>query len=273
MPAEIPQIFDYSDYRQFLKELYVVRKQMRAGYSYRRFATDLGFQPSNHLYLITQGKRGLSREGIEKIKKHLSWTSQQKRYFESLVFLAQSTSAAEIRNHRNTLDKILGKRRQTLYPDQYAYFSAWYIPIIREVITLKGIAPRLITIAKRLRPAITISQVKHALDVLARLDLIVKIGSAWKQKSPHLTTSPEVTSEMVYRYHKEMIKLSRAALELPGDTRDISAMTMSLSLQQFRWLKQRLIDFRDEIEQDLQDMKDVPDLVAQLNIQFFSVTA
>lgn len=268
-----PSVLDYDDYRLFLKDLYLARKTSRAGYSYRRFAEDLGFTPSNFIHLVISGKRNLSQEAIDKIKARLKWTAQHKKFFQNLVFFGQSVHEAKRERYRAELDKILGKRRAILNPDQDAYFSNWYVPVIRELLALKGFVSDLSWIAHKLKPRVERVKVQEALRVLARLKMIVKREGFWAQNDEHLATPAEITSDLVHNYHAEMLKLSAQALDLPAESRDISAMTMSLSPAQFTWLKQRVVDFRDEIQQELQELdEDRHTLVAQLNIQLFPVT-
>lgn len=270
----IPSILDFDDYRAFLRDLYAARKRARAGYSYRKFASDLGFSPSNFLHLVVSGKRNLSRDAVETIKKNVKWTAQQRKYFQNLVLLDQEESDAARTGYRAELDKILGRSRKTLNPDHEAYFSKWYVPVIREIVALKDFVPDLGWIAHKLDGRIDRVLAREALQILVRLGMLVKRGKTWVQSDEHLATPSEITSDMIHDYHREMLKLSLSSLDLAPEKRDVSAMTMSLTPVQFEWLKQRVVDFRDELQQELQGM-DSGDhtLVAQLNIQLFPVTS
>lgn len=66
--------------------------------------------------------------------------------------------------------------------------------------------------------------------------------------------------------------MAKKALKYPLESRDISAMTMGLSKAQFETIKQRVIDFRNEIQQELQGAPQENEIVAQLNIQLYPVT-
>ena len=63
--------------------------------------------------------------------------------------------------------------------------------------------------------------------------MIAKKSGKWVQSEKHLSTESEVTSDMIYNYHQEMIRHSLNALNLPHNNHDISAMTMSLTEEQF----------------------------------------
>lgn len=269
---KLSDITSYNDYRIFLKDFYHTNKKGKKKYSYRQFATDLGFKPTNYIHLVLTGKRNLSLDAINKIKSKLPWTAQQKKFFNFLVLFNQSKTSEESRKYEIELERIVGKKRVVLNPDKYAYFGTWYIPVLKEIMTLKNFVSNLNWISKKLKPKISEEEVKKALGILERLGMVQRMRGKWVQADEHLTTPIEVTSEMVFNYHKEMLRLSLNALDQPADKRDISAMTMSLSKKQFQWLKQRVIDFRDEIQQELQGMKEDATLVGQLNMQLFQTT-
>lgn len=269
---EIPEVLEYSDYRRFLNDWYGLRKASRAGYSYRRFSEDLGFTASNYLHLIVTGKRNLSYDGIQKICDATDWSTKKRRYFENLVLFHQAREEEEKQRYQKGLEKILGKKRKLLNPDQYAYFSNWYLPVLREIIALKNFVPTLEWIIHKLWFRIDKALVKEGLQILARLKMIVREGTTWKQNEAHLATPPYVASNLIHHYHAEMLKLSQQALNLPNEERDVSALTMGLSKGQFEHVQQRIIEFRDELQQELEDNNEESDMVAQLNIQLFSVT-
>jgi len=267
-----PQILDYNDYRIFLKDCYEQRKLTLGKYSYRQFSDEMGFAASNYLHLVVSGQRNLSQDAVAKIVSRFKWKAHQKKFFKNLVLYNQASSAEDKKSYRLILEKILGKKRVLIGSDQFAYFSKWYLPILREMVSLKNFIPHLNWISKKISPRVEEKLIKEGLATLERLKMINREKSKWKQSEEHLTTPIQINSSMAHNYHKEMLGLSVNALELKPETRDISAMTMSLSTAQFERLKQRVIDFRDEIQQELQGTQDEHTLVAQLNIQFFPVT-
>ena len=270
----LPSPLDYSDYRQFLKNLYQTRKATLAAYSYRQFSQDLGFQFSNYIHLVIQKKRNLSEESIRKIKLALPWSAHEKKYFHEMVLLNQCEDPKKKQELALKIQKTLEKNRTLIGQDQYAYFSHWYLPVIREIISLKRFVTHLSWIAKTLRIQIGEDKIAQALKVLERLKMIVSVPGGWKQSREHLSTEPEVASEMILGYHRQMIELSRLAIDFPASVRDFSAMTMSLSEEQWTWVKKRVVEFRDELQQELQasSANASPSLVAQINLQLFRLT-
>ncbi|MCP5464556.1 MAG: TIGR02147 family protein, partial [Deltaproteobacteria bacterium] len=268
-----PDLFSYSDYRIFLKDQYNYQKQKCAGrYSYRKFSEDLGFNASNFMHLVISAKRNLSTEAIQKISKAFRWSAQQKKFFHQLVLFNQAKNKKDKETHKAQLQKVLGGKRRLVDAEHFAYFSKWYIPVLRELVALKSFVSNLGWISKKLQPKVDQKDIRDALRVLEKLKMVELKNGKWHQSDEHLTTRSEVSSDLVYRYHEEQLELSKQSLLIPAEERDVSAMTMSLSEAQLRWVKQRVIEFRDEIQQELQGMEEDPTKVVQLNIQLFPVT-
>lgn len=266
-------ILNYLDYRLFLKDWYSFNKTNYRKYSYRQFALDLGFQPSNFLHLVVSGKRNCSPETVRKIQLFLSGTAQEKKYFSFLVQYNQAATDTQKKEFAKKLESIRGKKRRVIDSDEAHFFMNWYMPVLREIICLKNFVPNLNWISRKLWPSVSEDKVLEGLKILERLGYIKKEGSRYVQIESHLTTLPEVKSDWITRYQDEMIQLSLAALKMPAKVRDISSMTMGVSKEQFDRLKQKIVAFRDEIQHELEDESSpLLDSVVQLNIQFFPLT-
>ena len=55
-------ISDYTDYRVYLKDVYMRLKRFKKPYSYESFNEELGLGKCNAIYLIINGKRPLSKK-------------------------------------------------------------------------------------------------------------------------------------------------------------------------------------------------------------------
>lgn len=258
------------DYRSFLKEIYSSRKAIGA-YSYRQFSRDLGLQATNFIHLVIQGKRNLSPVMAEKIASLLFETARERKYFLLMVERDQSKGAQKNDSEKKlSVLKVTSKTK--VDEARYQFFSNWYVPVIREMIELQNFVPHLNWISKKLLIPVAEAKIREAISLLEKLGFIEVKGKKWSLKAGHLATEDEVSSDMVMNYHLQMIELSRLALcELPSENRDISALTMTLTPEQFKQLKKRIIEFRDEIQQELSDSTGAPTQVGQLNIQLFQV--
>lgn len=269
---DCPAILQHTNYRQFLKEYYAYRKKNEKRYSYHQFSEELSFSASNFIYLVILGKRNLSTEAIKRIQDKMSWTALEAKYFQALVLFEQATKPAERKKYHDDIRKILKSKREILHPDQFQYFSTWYIPVLKEIISLKNFVSNLNWISRKLKPHVDEELVRKGLQVLERLKMICNEKGVWKQNKKHLATLPQVSSAMISHYHHEMLSLAEKTLEESGEDRDISAMTMGVTQEQYAWVKKRVIEFRDQIQLELQQQEDASTMVAQLNMQLFPVT-
>lgn len=269
-----PQIFEYIDYRAFLKDMYTYRKKRDSFFSYRYFSRKAGFASPNFLKLVIDGQRNLSSTSILKIARGFGLNDNQRDFFENLVLMNQAQEHNERNHYYQKMISARGyKKIHKIAKDSYAYFSKWYYPVIREILGfgIKDISPE--QIASLLRPSITANEAQAAMNLLVRLKLIRKNKEdIWEPAHPDISTGPEVKSLVVTNFHREMLKLATASIDnIPALERDISALTLSINRERFPELKSRIIAFRKELlEMTGQEQK--PDQVVQVNIQLFPMS-
>lgn len=271
---ERPVIFNYHDYRKFLKDYYDFAKGQNGKFSFRYFAQRAGFSSGSFLKLVMDGKRNLTNESISKVSKGFKLNKQEYQFFEKLVFMNQA-STHEIRNdyYKQMLAMKAYTKVNRIARASYDYFSKWYYPAIREIVTFGHGKLGAAQIATMLDPAITEKQAADALNQLVELGLIKQEkDGTWAQCDRHITTGQEVRSFIVAQYHREMLAIAADAIErFTPDDRDISAMTFSVEKGQVAVFKELIAAFRDQVRSRLKE--DRPgDQVLQLNIQLFPLT-
>ncbi len=245
-----PQIYNYLDYRVFLKDLFDFRKEKNSNFSYRYFSGKAGFSSPNFLKLVTEGQRNLSNEGIAKVAKGFSMKKQESEFFEYLVLMNQAATHEEKNHYYKKMTAIRGFAScQKLEKESYEYFSKWYYPVVREVAILGSCDFSPERIAKALKPQITSSQAKKALKLLVKLGLLKKDENGkWEQSSKIVGTAPEVNSLTIANFHREMIGLAAEAIEqYPSEKRDITALTLNVKEEMMPQIKQKIASFRKEL--------------------------
>lgn len=269
-----PVIYDYLDYRAFLRDMFKYRKQQVKHFSYRFFARKSGFKSPNFLQLVSSGKRNLSYESISKIAKGFSLKKQEQEYFEYLVLMNQAASHDEKNKYYKKMVSVKGYGEiKKLEKAGYEYFSKWYYPIVREIIMFGNRKQTPEQIASLLNPQITPAEAKKALELLITLELVKKNEQGcWDQQNRDLTTGAEVQSLVVANFHKEILKLAGQSIErYKADERDITALILSVNHKQLSEIKEKTAAFRKELLKLASDQND-PDLVMQVSIQVFPLT-
>src|SRR5262249_28071501 len=128
-----PSLTAYQDYRAFLRDLYRQKKTASTRYSYRKFAEELGFGPSNHLHLVIRGRRNFSPQGVSKVAEALSLSSFEKKLLANLVSENQTRDPVLKKKLQDDRKAMIARRPSLLSENQHVYFSKWYYPIVREV--------------------------------------------------------------------------------------------------------------------------------------------
>lgn len=267
-------LFEYRDYRKFLKDWYEGAQNRRPRYSFRALAQRAGFKSSNFLMLVMQGKRNLTEESSAKVGRALGLNKQEGEFFRNLVFFNQAETHEAKNIHFKRL--IQSKKFSLLKPIEkknYEYYSSWYHPVVRELVVSGDFDGTSDWIANKIFPPITPAQAAKSIELLEKIGLIEKTpDNKWKQPQTLLTTGPELISVVVHNYHKALLELTMGVMDrLSMRHRDVSAMTLGIKRERLPQLREKIREFRREILKMVADDTE-PDDVVQLNIQFFPVT-
>ncbi len=269
-----PIAFNYLDYRTYLKDLFAFRKQQDSFFSYRYFSGKAGFASPNFLKLVIENQRNLSHTGIRKVARGFGLKGQELDFFENLALMNQATSHEDRNHYYRKMIAVEGyKKAHKIAKESYEYFSKWYYPVIREIVTFGNGDLTAEEIASLLQPKITKNQAVTAINLLLKLKLIRKNSEGkWEQTSQDISTGPEVKSLVVANFHKEMMKLAAASIDnVPAQQRDIGAVTLSIDRKNLSELKSRVVAFRKELLAYAGGNED-PDRVVQINIQVFPLS-
>ncbi|MBU0993033.1 MAG: TIGR02147 family protein [Proteobacteria bacterium] len=269
-----PAIFDYLDYRSYLRDMFGYRKEKDKKFSFRYFANKAGFASPNFIQLVFDGKRNLTADSLSRIAKGFGLKKKEREFFENLVFMNQAKNHDDKNYYYQKIMAIKGVTSiYHLEKAGYEYFSKWYYPVIREVILFGNGMLTAEDIAKLLNPTITLPQATKALDILIELKLIFRNQNGlWEVTDKAVTTGPEVESLVIANFHREMIAMAKEAIErFPRDKRDISSLTLSINEDSITELKRKIAMFRKELLQFACDEKE-SNQVVQINFQLFPVT-
>jgi uncharacterized protein (TIGR02147 family) len=264
-------VYQYLDYRAFLRDAYRDRKQHQRGFSYRWFSRRAGLSSPNFLKLVIDGKRNLTVASARRFAAAFDLNVTETAFFCDLVAFNQARSPAEKNEY---YERIRASRRhrevRALDHHEFDYFSRWYYPAVRELVACKGFRDDPAWIARRLVPPITPAQARHALELLTKLGLLRRdADGTLRQGEMLVSTGPEVRSLAVGNFHRQMMERAAASIELVArEERDISGLTVALSDEACRRFKQRIVELRAELLQ-LSAAETEATRVVQLNFQLF----
>lgn len=267
-------VFDYLDFRAFLADLYVEKKESGRAFSYRAFSRRAGLKSPNHLKRVIDGERSLTEDTIERYAKALRLDPDESSYFLHLIRFNQARSSAD----RIAAYEALTGHRQYRQAHQLdasfgAYYSHWYIPAIREMALQGNFKADPEWIAERMVPAITTLQASEALDVLVDLGLLTKMDDGTLALADWIVQAPDETSGVhLATYHRVMLAKAAEAIDLvPSGERHLSALTLCLDEAAYTLVVDRLQRLRRELIA-LASLEETGERVVHIGLQAFPLT-
>lgn len=264
----------YIDYKPYLEAVYRGFKRQFGRYTYIEFAQDLGFAATNVIHRIIKGKRPLTVKAAERIAEALSMGALTHRYFTTMVgYLYSNDAAARSELFNQMLQMKNQVVRSNMSRSQLSYFSEWYHPVVREMLTLKHFKPDPAWIAQKMRPHIRKDQAEKSVQLLKELGLAtVAADGRIEPTAANVTTGDEVKSIALVRYHYSVIDLARNAIpSVEPKMRDVSAVTISVSPDAVKEIKAEIQAFRKKL-MAIADKAEDKSMVYQVNFQMFPLT-
>lgn len=269
-----PNIFEYSNYRDYLRGYYDYAKKEKSNFSHRYFLIKAGFTSPNFLHLVMGGKRNLTKNSILPFAKALELSKKEQQYFEILVSFNQAQNSEVKKYYMELLHNLKKEKTGRIIKDeQFIYISNWYYPVIREMVALPNFTEDTEWIKKQLKNKVTCKDVRDAIDTMLNLGLLKREADGrLRQADTHLVTEDEVFHTALYSVHQELLTIAKEVLATTkGPEREISGVTMAVSPKQFTEVKKMIHDFQDQILRYLSNNEDLPESVCQLNMQFFHI--
>lgn len=266
-------IYEYTSYREYLRDFYNFQKTNFKGYTYKAFSEKAGLKSPNYLFLVIKGKRNVTIRNISNFIQGLGLVNSEAKYFENLVKIEQTLDFNEKVEYFEELYNI--NKRNTpwkLERDQYKILSKWYYYVVREMVLLSDFQRSPRWISEQLNYKISAEEAKDAIETLLELDLLKEEDGKLLQANPSIETSKGMLNLAIQNFHNLMINRSLEALkEQDVKERNFTALTVAVSKEKLRLVNEKINEFKKEIN-DFLTIDDNQEDVYQLNIQFFKFT-
>lgn len=270
-----PSVFDYLDYRAYLRAYYEAQKKTRAGFSFRTFSKRAGLRSPNFFKLVMDGDRNLGPDTVTKFSMALGLNGAEATFFADLVAFDQATDNAD---KNRAFERIAASRRfraaKRIDSQLMTYLSHWYHPAVRELAARRDFQEDPKWIAHQLRPSITPQQAAQSLELLLDLGLLTRDPESHRvsRGEPTLTTEHEVRALGAANFHRQMLQRATEAIDaVAAKDRDLAALTVCVSQGTAAEVKERIHQFREALT-ELCDSEPEGATVYQLNIQWFPLS-
>ena len=271
------KIFEFLDYREFLRDYYQKKKEVLPTFSLRSFSDRIGFKAKDFISRVMQGEKNLSAESVSKIARGLRLGKRESEFFEALVSFNQSDTMEERNRWFEKMQTVLKIVRFTqdqhlLANYQYQIYSHWRHLVIRSLIGMFGFSGDYETLASQVHPKVTPEEAKESVHLLEACGLITKDKSGKYSLTQNAITTGDHASRIALRgFHQHCLKLGADSIDRdPPQERNISGLTLGISQEGYKRIVERMNDFRKEIAQIADEDEDA-DKVYQMQLLLFPV--
>ncbi len=276
-----PNVFQFVDYRIFLKDMLNYKRTINPSYSENAFIFAAGFGKNSRGYfgLVTKGKRNLTPKSILGFSSALGLDAEESIYFENMVLFNQSETDKE---KKTFLDRMKvgarGKEAKLIQvlDHQYRYLNEWHLVVIREMVMLTDFREDPEWIVKKLGGKVSKEKVVEGINDLLGLGLISR-----NIKGELIQTEPAVLFEANSQnfknssnLHKHFALKAADALEnVSYDKRAAQLITLSLPNKRFEELRKEMQGFTKKIlkEYGVSD-GEKNDVIIQLGSQLLMIS-
>lgn len=205
-------IYEYDNYRTFLKSLVSEKQAKNPQFSMRRMAQNLGLAPSTFSEVL-KGKKNLSHQMAMNIAFKLGLKNKEADYFCLLVNRDAAHSPEVKERLQKKLENIHPERRTHNFDvDLFRLIADWQNLAILSSLNLKTSNYKVDGIAKILGIDKILAQ--KSLDLLERLGLIEKQSDhSYIRKTSNLMIEAKLSTESLHQYHRQMLQKASEALE------------------------------------------------------------
>lgn len=255
-----PSIFNYSDYRAYLKDFYQLNKTKIDGYSFAVFSLRAGIKSPNYLKLVMDGKRNLTPENTLAFARGLGFNETETIYWENLVSYCQAKTATQRQFYLMRLSRtqppagVNGARFIREIRDEWDYYSHWHHAAIREMVLLPNFSADPRAIASRLGGMITTEDAQASVALLKRLGFLIENPQGQliqSQSQVRYSTPGDVANLVVRRFHRATAKLALDCFnddsEEAHQARFFNGLTLAVNRKTLPLIRAKLVSCIREI--------------------------
>lgn len=272
-----PRIFDYRDYREWLRDWFVARDGRP---SIRGFARRAKCSASL-VSAIINGRRDLHTGRAELWARLMDLSDDEQAFLLNLV-TAEHDPSREIRESAEGM--IEGARaldRSAVLNDAtVALFANWYVGAVLELARCRGWRDEPEWIARRIHPAISSDEAARALEILETLNYLVHDEQGVLRpadeiyRTGHDVADQRLVQDALRGLHLDVLKLAARALqETPAALRQFGTTTFAVPESLLPELKVRVARFQEGVLKLVSDARAERSHVYHLGVQLFPLSA
>lgn len=267
---KIPQIYDFLEYREFMKATYNYNKASEAQFSFAKWAEKGNFKSRSFLRLVMLGKRNLTSDSLPRVLDVLALNKTQSHYFSLLVQYNQATSYQSREFFFKKLIQIRGTKESKLVQNTYHYLANFQTPRVQLLLNRKSIKKDVKSLSQFLN--LSEAKIETILENLKNLDLAEEINGEWQAKETIIDVNEDYGNLALQSFHKKSLEEALAAIEMDPKKRTFNAAILSLDEDSFMSIKKDMHEFLGLLIEKYKNEKPKTEKVYQININLIPVS-
>ncbi len=272
---EQPDIFDYSDFRKFLNDMFNFKRSQNIKFNKAHICRELGLENSRSYFQDIVNGKFLSPIKVPLMVNVFGLNKGESKYFRILVNYNQAFDEPDERElyfeQLVTLKKSSGREVDS---SQYEYYSKWYHSVIRATLDIVDASEDdTALIRKQLVPNITAKEVRDSLKLLKKLDLVYVTDDGFLKPSDTIMRTPQYCrDEAIIRFQMQILEQAQHVFPTKNSTglnkRTITKM-LTFSEHGNERLEAAIDRFSNEINAIVAEDEGESDRIYQMLISLF----
>ena len=260
-------IYDYANYREFLKDHYEEQKSKKTGFTYARFSIQAGIQSPNYYKLVMDGQKNLTASNLVRFSLALDFADAEKDFFEALVNFNQASNPTErayffdrVKRLREQRSGVLSKR--VLEEFEFEAMSSWTAHAVMILTNLANFRESPRWISKKLFGLVSESEIVPILAKLEAVGLLQRDKSGrLRQTHKRVKTRAKLQRQSAKTFYEGLFARAAKALHVgTPEEREFGAYMVGLSPKQMPELRQKVREFMNDLNEWALENKD-PDQI------------
>ena len=240
----MPEVLDYLEYREYLKDWFVETKKDNPFTSYRYLGQKTGVDPA-WLVRVFQKEGHLNESTLPVFIRICGLDDRRAEYFKTLYRFNKTKAKQTLSELYYKLLELRSLETRVLSEPELAYFGSWACAALRALIGITKDTSDIAGLGKHLNPPISQDDARNALGILKQLGLVVPDGTGgWNITDQIISTGGEVKSSAVRSFHRHTMELAQESLDRhKPEERDISSVVFTADESDLPEIKHRSKNF------------------------------
>ena len=254
----IPDIYQYDDFRAFLRDCFDAKVLEEGKYSQRRFARESGFSNPGYFNDVLKGFKPLSENAVEKMAQTFGMKSNETEFLKLLTTYGQTrTEGRKTAIYKQILSRRNRSRFTRLNPAQSRYYQDYRYALVRGAIEILDFRGDYEQLGAFLDPPIPALTIKNMVRDLCEWKLVEQgAGGRYRTLSSIVEPHPTLLG-MSRALNSEWLGQAKEAVHrLPREKRYVSTMILNISDRLHGELLEMIERFREEVFRKVENDKE-----------------